>query len=110
MARSRTLAAALLAFVVGARWAAAVPGEGLCGLKSTPDTCVIDEDFSVPDSAEPLTFVRPKVELRSTLTVAFAGVCSLDPTLGCASDADCGSPPDTCRRSARLTVQLGEGF
>jgi hypothetical protein len=92
----------LLAALAGTPAASAATGDDLCGTKSTPDTCVITGNFSLPDGTA-LAFTRPNVELRGTLTVVFAGVCSLAPAAACVSDAKC-DPPARCLRTGRITV------
>jgi len=78
-------------------------GDALCGTKSTPDACVISGNFTVTDGST-LTFSRPNVVVRGTLTVAFAGVCSLEPATSCVSDAKCTAPA-RCLRTGRITIQ-----
>ncbi|HJQ85070.1 MAG TPA: hypothetical protein VKA21_13385, partial [Candidatus Binatia bacterium] len=104
--RAALLLACLLA-AAAARSAGAGTGDGLCDAKeSTPTTCVIVADASVPDGTT-LTFDLPEVELRSKLTVAFAGRCTVEGATACASDGDC-VPPARCDRTGRLTVQAAE--
>src|SRR5262249_8102410 len=78
-------------------------GDTLCGSKSTPDTCIISGNFTVMDGSI-LTFSRPNVVVRGTLTVAFAGVCSLEPASACVSDAKC-TAPGRCLRTGRVSIQ-----
>src|SRR4029077_4045630 len=81
-------------------------GDALCdAAASAPDTCVISGSFAVADGTV-LAFSKPNVDLRGSLTVQFAGQCSLAPGGPCASDADCVAPA-RCDRTGRLTLVAG---
>ncbi len=101
-------ALALVAVLCVAGPVAAETGDVLCDSgRSTSDTCVVSDTTWV--AAGVLTFTAPNVRVAGTLTIQFPGLCGLDPTTPCASDADC-TAPDLCARTGEVPFVVAGTF
>ncbi len=107
--RFRYAALGLLFGLTFAATASGQTGDRLCdATQSTADTCVITGAFPFPDMTV-LTFTKPSVDLRGSLTITTSGVCSLAPATACASDADCVAPA-RCARPKHVMFNVAGTF